>query len=50
METNFSIKNLPNYYIHGTNSNIFNLLPYTDFYIMEPINMIETYGIAPITG
>ena len=39
-----------NPYIHGTNSNILELLIHTDFYLMEPIDMIDKYGIAPITG
>jgi len=36
--------------LNGTNSNILELLTYTDFCLMEPIEMIEKYGIAPITG
>src|SRR5437763_10737029 len=39
-----------NPYIHGTTSDILNALPYTDFRLMGPIDLIETYGIAPMTG
>ena len=39
-----------NRYIHGTTSEILNLLPYTDFTLMSPLTMIEKYNIAPISG
>ncbi|CAH6419038.1 Hypothetical protein HVR_LOCUS227 [uncultured virus] len=39
-----------NPYVHGTNSGIFDMLAHTDFCLMEPIDMIQEYGYAPITG
>ena len=39
-----------NPYIHGTNSNVLDLLTYTDFSLMEPIDMIDKYAVAPVTG
>lgn len=39
-----------NPYIHGTDSSILELLKYTEFNLMEPIEMIEKYRIAPMTG
>ena len=39
-----------NPYIHGTQSDILNILPKTDFHVLGPIEMIEQYGISPITG
>lgn len=39
-----------NPYIHGTTSNILDLLPYTNFSLMGPMEMIELYHVAPVTG
>jgi len=36
-DTNTNIFTIQNPYIHGTNSNILELLTYTDFCLMEPI-------------
>lgn len=39
-----------NPWIHGTSSKILEILPYTEFQILDPIMMIEKYKIGPITG
>jgi len=44
------IKLSKNYYLHGTNSSILQLLPLTNFCLMDPISMIEIYNLAPLTG
>jgi len=41
---------IPNPFIHGTSSQIFNLLKHSDFSLMDPMNMLKKYGIVPITG
>ena len=41
---------IKNPYIHGTNSNILELIKHTEFNLMGPIEMIEKYKIAPMTG
>lgn len=37
-------------YIHGTNSSILALLPKTDFQLMSPMEMLDEYQVAPMTG
>jgi hypothetical protein len=37
-------------FFHGTDSRILNLLPLTNYCLMDPISMIETYGISPLSG
>lgn len=39
-----------NSYIHGTNSSILELLPLTNFELIDSISMIENYKVAPIGG
>jgi hypothetical protein len=39
-----------NPYIHGTVSEVLDVLKETNFELMEPIAMIEQYGVAPVTG
>ena len=39
-----------NPFIHGTDSGVFSIMEHTDFTMMEPIEMVDKYGIAPITG
>lgn len=40
----------PNPYIHGTTSKVLDVIKYTDYSIMSPIDMIETFGLAPLGG
>jgi hypothetical protein len=41
---------IENPYIHGTTSKVLDIMIHTDFSLMEPIYMIEKYGVAPQTG
>ena len=43
-------KNMNSTYIHGTVSDMLNVLPYTNFEFLEPIAMIEKYNVAPLSG
>lgn len=39
-----------NPYIHGTTSKILNILPLTEFKMMDPVDMVAEYGVAPLSG
>lgn len=39
-----------NPFIHGTNSSMLQVLEYTDYTMIEPVDMVEKYGVAPLTG
>lgn len=41
---------ITNPYLHGTRSSILNILPHTEFLIMDDISMIKHYGLAPMSG
>jgi hypothetical protein len=37
-------------YFHGTNSSVLNMFPLTDFSLINAIDMIEKYRVAPLCG
>lgn len=51
LDTNPSLQNPPfNPYIHGTNSASLPLLTRTNLSMISPYEMLETYGLAPMSG